>query len=99
MSVPEILGRGNSMSQEVNVGQVAASKKRLKVAGQNLDIDAELAKFEAEERQRLGLALLASFKHAGGQRVELLLPIGDLHGVHVELLGDLLDGFDPFKGF
>ena len=30
-------------------------KKRLKIQGQDLDLDAELAKFEAEERARLGL--------------------------------------------
>ncbi|MBX3227668.1 MAG: 2-hydroxyglutaryl-CoA dehydratase [Labilithrix sp.] len=30
-------------------------KKSLKIAGQDLDLDAEIAKFEAEERKRLGL--------------------------------------------
>ena len=30
-------------------------KKSLKIQGQDLDLDAELAKFEAEERKRLGL--------------------------------------------
>lgn len=32
-----------------------SGKKKLKIAGQDLDLDAELAKFEAEERRRLGL--------------------------------------------
>ena len=32
-----------------------STKKKLPIAGQTLDLDAELAKFEAEEKARLGL--------------------------------------------
>lgn len=37
------------------VSSTTTGKKKLPIAGQNLDIDAELAKFEAEERVRLGI--------------------------------------------
>lgn len=37
------------------VSSTVTSKKKLPIAGQTLDIDAELAKFEAEERARLGI--------------------------------------------
>ncbi len=78
------------MSQEVNVGQVAAGKKRLKVAGQNLDIDAELAKFEAEERQRLGLDEgtkhwiedMANLTFTKSEKAEITLLIGGLTLAH-----------------
>jgi predicted nucleotide-binding protein (sugar kinase/HSP70/actin superfamily) len=35
--------------------RTTAAKKKLPIAGQSLDVDAELKKFEAEERKRLGL--------------------------------------------
>jgi hypothetical protein len=38
-------------------------------------------------------------KHAVGLVGELLFPFGDLHGMHVELFSDLLDGLDAFEGF
>ncbi|MBX3219623.1 MAG: 2-hydroxyglutaryl-CoA dehydratase [Labilithrix sp.] len=38
-----------------NTTVTTAAKKKLPIAGQALDIDAELAKFEEEERKRLGL--------------------------------------------
>jgi predicted nucleotide-binding protein (sugar kinase/HSP70/actin superfamily) len=37
------------------VSSTQSTKKKLPIAGQTLDLDAELAKFEAEERKRLGL--------------------------------------------
>lgn len=37
------------------VSSATTGKKKLPIAGQHLDIDAELAKFEAEERARLGI--------------------------------------------
>jgi len=46
-----------TMSQQIIDKAVTGptSKKKLPIAGQSLDIDAELARFEAEERARLGL--------------------------------------------
>lgn len=41
------------MTQQMDL---STKKKSLPIAGQELDIDAELAAFEAEERERLGLA-------------------------------------------
>ncbi len=41
------------MSNQTTV--TTAPKKKLPIAGQAMDLDAELAKFEAEERKRLGL--------------------------------------------
>ncbi|MBX3186621.1 MAG: 2-hydroxyglutaryl-CoA dehydratase [Labilithrix sp.] len=38
-----------------NQTTISTSKKKLPIAGQALDLDAELAKFEAEEKRRLGL--------------------------------------------
>jgi predicted nucleotide-binding protein (sugar kinase/HSP70/actin superfamily) len=39
----------------MNTTTTAATRKKLPIAGQALDVDAELAAFEAEERKRLGL--------------------------------------------
>ena len=47
----------------------------------------------------LDLALLAVLKHAAGVRAEPLFPLRDLHGVDVEVFGDLLHCLDPFEGF
>ncbi len=45
-----------TMNSDLTVtGLTAAKKKKLPIAGQALDLDAELAKFEQEERKRLGL--------------------------------------------
>ncbi|HSO33801.1 MAG TPA: 2-hydroxyglutaryl-CoA dehydratase, partial [Labilithrix sp.] len=42
------------MSNQTTVSTPAA-KKKLPIAGQALDLDAEMKKFEEEERKRLGL--------------------------------------------
>ncbi len=39
----------------MNTTTIASTKKKLPIAGQALDVDAELARFEADERKRLGL--------------------------------------------
>ena len=46
----------------------------------------------------LDLAFLAALKHAAGLHAEPLLPLRDLHGMDVEVLGDLLHCLDPFEG-
>ena len=40
---------------ESTISTAKSGKKSLKIAGQDMDLDAEIAKFEAEERKRLGL--------------------------------------------
>jgi predicted nucleotide-binding protein (sugar kinase/HSP70/actin superfamily) len=44
-----------TMSNQTSTVTTAAKKTKLPIAGQSLDIDAELKKFEEEERKRLGL--------------------------------------------
>ncbi|HRG99005.1 MAG TPA: 2-hydroxyglutaryl-CoA dehydratase [Polyangiaceae bacterium] len=86
------------MSQEVNVEM--AKKKRLKVAGQDLDIDAELAKFEAEERARLGLDEptkhwvedMANLTFTKAERAEITLLVGGLTLAHDYLVEGALKG-------
>jgi len=45
----------SNQTTPVNAARNTNTKKKLPIAGQALDIDAELAKFEAQERTRLGL--------------------------------------------
>jgi predicted nucleotide-binding protein (sugar kinase/HSP70/actin superfamily) len=76
------------------------SKKKLPVAGQALDIDAELARFEAEERQRLGLdgkveqwiedMVGLGFKKSERSKITLL--IGGLTVAQDYLVGGGLEG-------
>jgi len=86
------------MSEQVISG--AGTKKRLKVAGQDLDIDAELAKFEAEERKRLGLdgkvehwvEDMANLTFTKSEKAEITLLVGGLTLAHDYLVEGALKG-------
>ncbi len=85
------------MSQQVNV---ETPKKRLKVAGQDLDIDAELAKFEAEERKRLGLDEgtkhwvedMANLTFTKSEKANITMLVGGLTLAHDFLVEGALSG-------
>jgi len=79
------------MTQQVNFDSDTTStkKKSLPIAGQALDIDAELKKFEAEERARLGIAVeeqwvedMANLMFTKSEKGKITLLIGGLTMAH-----------------
>ena len=79
------------MTQQVNFDSDTTStkKKSLPIAGQVLDIDAELKKFEAEERARLGIAVeeqwvedMANLMFTKSEKGKITLLIGGLTMAH-----------------
>src|SRR3954464_6060189 len=75
------------MTQQVNFD--APVKKKLPIAGQALDIDAELKKFEDEERKRLGIAVeqqwvedMANLMFTKSEKGKITLLIGGLTMAH-----------------
>jgi predicted nucleotide-binding protein (sugar kinase/HSP70/actin superfamily) len=83
-----------------HVTDTASTKKRLKVAGQDLDIEAELARFEAEERKRLGLDEsvqhwvedMANLTFTKSEKAEITLLIGGLTLAHDYLVEGAFKG-------
>ncbi|HTA88674.1 MAG TPA: 2-hydroxyglutaryl-CoA dehydratase [Polyangiaceae bacterium] len=76
------------MTQQVNF-DAGGTKKKLPIAGQALDIDAELKKFEDEERARLGIAVeqqwvedMANLMFTKSEKGKITLLIGGLTMAH-----------------
>jgi len=77
------------MTQQVNFDATSNVKKKLPIAGQALDIDAELKKFEDEERKRLGIAVekqwvedMANLMFTKSEKGKITLLIGGLTMAH-----------------
>ena len=75
------------MTQQVETQ--APKKKTLPIAGQTLDVDAELRRFEAEERARLGipeeeqwLEKMANLSFTKKEKGKITLLIGGLTMAH-----------------
>src|SRR6478609_593182 len=80
------------MTQQVNF-DAPLKKKSLPIAGQTLDIDAELKKFEDEERARLGIAVeqqwvedMANLMFTKSEKGKITLLIGGLTIAHDYLI-------------
>jgi predicted nucleotide-binding protein (sugar kinase/HSP70/actin superfamily) len=77
-----------------------SGKKSLKIAGQDLDLDAELAKFEAEEKKRLGLdgktehwvEDMVNLQFTRSERANVTLLIGGLTLAHDYLIEGAFKG-------
>ncbi|HEY4106820.1 MAG TPA: 2-hydroxyglutaryl-CoA dehydratase [Polyangiaceae bacterium] len=76
------------MTQQISIDS-GVKKKSLPIAGQELDIDAELRKFEDEERARLGLAVeqqwvedMANLMFTKSEKSKITLLIGGLTMAH-----------------
>lgn len=77
-----------------------STKKKLPVSGQTMDLDAELAKFEAEERQRLGLGgatehwveEMVGLGFKKSERAKITMLIGGLTLAHDYLIEGALKG-------
>src|SRR5205085_1600805 len=77
-----------------------SGKKKLKIAGQDLDLDAELARFEAEERKRLGLdgtidhwvEDMVNLQFTKAERANITVLIGGLTLAHDYLIEGALTG-------
>ena len=75
-------------------------KKKLKIQGQDLDLDAELAKFEAEEKKRLGLdgktehwiEDMVNLQFTRSERANVTLLIGGLTLAHDYLIEGAFKG-------
>src|SRR5689334_10316854 len=75
-------------------------KKKLRIADQSMDLDAELAKFEAEERKRLGLDgkteqwldEMVGLQFTRSERANVTLLIGGLTLAHDYLIEGGLKG-------
>ena len=75
-------------------------KKKLKIQGQDLDLDAELAKFEAEEKKRLGLdgktehwiEDMVNLQFTRSERANVTILIGGLTLAHDYLIEGALKG-------
>ena len=81
------------MTQQVTFDGNASVKKKLPIAGQPLDIDAELKKFEDEERKRLGIAVeqqwvedMANLMFTKSEKGKITLLIGGLTIAHDYLI-------------
>ena len=82
-----------STSSEDSDDGNASVKKKLPIAGQALDIDAELKKFEDEERKRLGIAVeqqwvedMANLMFTKSEKGKITLLIGGLTIAHDYLI-------------
>src|SRR4051794_1199045 len=81
------------MTQQVNFDATSNVKKKLPIAGQALDIDAELKKFEDEERKRLGIAVekqwvedMPTLMFTKSEKGKITLLIGGLTMAHDSLV-------------
>ena len=77
------------MTQQMSFDSGVTKKKSLPIAGQALDIDAELKKFEDEERARLGIAVeqqwvedMANLMFTKSEKGKITLLIGGLTMAH-----------------
>ena len=88
------------MSNEVSYSGVSG-KRKLRIADQGIDIDAELKKFEQEEKKRLGLAEpeqwiedMVGLGFTTSQKSKITLLIGGLTIAHDFLIEGALKGID-----
>ncbi len=88
------------MANQTTVGTTTSAKKKLPIAGQLMDIDAELKKFEQEERKRLGLDKetehwvedMVGLGFKKSERAKVTLLIGGLTLAHDFLIEGALKG-------